>query len=587
MNGASSISRMIRSPFVIVTGAIVGWFIVAFLIWPNANLLVQTFVPDGEPTLRAVEKLASSERAMTSLSNSFLLAFVLSVTVNVVGIFVVLVTRYYDIRGGRILWLGYATTLIYGGIVLAAGYKFVYGADGIITGFLLRLFPEMDPDWFSGFFAVVVVMTLATTTNHLLFVSSALSKVDHQTIEAARSMGASEWTILRRVVLPMLKPVLFAVTILTFLGGLGALSAPQVLGGRDFQTITPIILTFAATPSSRDIAALLALVLGIATVLLLIVLTRIEKGGTYFSIAKVSSQLVKQKIRNPVLNVAVHVVAYALFAAYLLPVILIVLYSFQDSRAIESGQFRFSTMSLDNYVRVLGESASLRPFVISIVYAGLASLISVLGLLFVARIIAKHRNAITLAAEYLLHIPWILPTTLIALGLIISYDHPSPLVGGRVLTGTTVILLIAYVIGKIPFTLRLLKAAFSGINDNLEEAASLMGARTLYVFRRILLPAVLPTVLAIGALNFNSLLDDYDTSVFLAHPLFQPLGLVIKASTEGDANLDARANTFVYTVLLMIITGATMYLVYGRGARDRSGRRARARRQRDRVGAER
>lgn len=587
MNGASSISRMIRSPFVIVTGAIVGWFIVAFLIWPNANLLVQTFVPDGEPTLRAVEKLASSERAMTSLGNSFLLAFVLSVTVNVVGIFVVLVTRYYDIRGGRILWLGYATTLIYGGIVLAAGYKFVYGADGIITGFLLRLFPEMDPDWFSGFFAVVVVMTLATTTNHLLFVSSALSKVDHQTIEAARSMGASEWTILRRVVLPMLKPVLFAVTILTFLGGLGALSAPQVLGGRDFQTITPIILTFAATPSSRDIAALLALVLGIATVLLLIVLTRIEKGGTYFSIAKVSSQLVKQKIRNPVLNVAVHVVAYALFAAYLLPVILIVLYSFQDSRAIESGQFRFSTMSLDNYARVLGESASLRPFVISIVYAGLASLISVLGLLFVARIIAKHRNAITLAAEYLLHIPWILPTTLIALGLIISYDHPSPLVGGRVLTGTTVILLIAYVIGKIPFTLRLLKAAFSVINDNLEEAASLMGARTLYVFRRILLPAVLPTVLAIGALNFNSLLDDYDTAVFLAHPLFQPLGLIIKASTEGDTNLDARANTFVYTVLLMLITGTTMYLVYGRGARDRSGRRARARRQRDSVGAER
>lgn len=573
MKGTGSISRMARSPFVIVTGVVLAWFIVTFLIWPNANLLLQTFAPDGEPSLRAVEKLASSERAMRSLSNSFLLAFVLSVTVNVVGIFVVLVTRYYAIKGSTILWLGYATTLLYGGIVLAAGYRFVYGADGIVTGFLLRLFPGMDPDWFSGMLAVVVVMTLATTTNHLLFVSSALAKVDHQTVEAARNMGASEWTILRRVVLPMLKPVLFAVTILTFLGGLGALSAPQVLGGRDFQTITPMILTFAGTASSRDIAALLALVLGLATVVLLIILTRVEKGGTYFSIAKVSSTLVKQKIGNPVLNVLVHLAAYALFAVYVLPVALIVLYSFQDSQAIESGQFRFSAMSLDNYVRVLGESSSLRPFVISIVYAGLASLISVIGLLFVARIIAKHRNWITAAAEYLLHIPWILPTTLIALGLIISYDHPNPLVGGWVLTGTTVILLVAYVIGKIPFTLRLLKAAFAGINDNLEEAASLMGARTMYVFRRILLPAVLPTVLAIGALNFNSLLDDYDTAVFLAHPLFQPLGLIIKASTEGDTNLDARANTFVYTVLLMIITGLTMYLVYGRGARDRSARR--------------
>lgn len=585
MNGAADIRRMLRSPFVIVTGVILAWFIVTFLVWPNANLLLQTFAPGGEPSLRAVEKLASSERAMTSLRNSFLLAFVLSVTVNVVGVFIVLVTRYYDIKGARFLWLGYATTLIYGGIVLAAGYKFVYGADGIVTGFLLGLFPGMDPDWFSGFPAVVIVMTLATTTNHLLFVSSALAKVDQQTIEAARNMGASEWTILRRVVLPMLKPVLFAVTILTFLGGLGALSAPQVLGGREFQTIAPMILTFSATPSSRDIAALLALVLGLATVVLLVVLTRVERGGTYFSIAKVSSHLVKQKIRNPVLNVAVHAVAYVLCAAYLLPVILIVLYSFQDSRAIESGQFRFSAMSLDNYARVLGESASLRPFVISIAYAGLAAVISVIGLLFVARILSKHRNLITVAVEYLLHIPWILPTTLIALGLIISYDHPNPLVGGRVLTGTTVILLIAYVIGKIPFTLRLLKAAFAGVDDSYEEAASLMGARTLYVFRRILLPAVLPTVLAIGALNFNSLLDDYDTAVFLAHPLFQPLGLVIKASAEGETNLDARANTFVYTVLLMIITATTMYLVYGRGTRDRRRSAARTRRRRDRVGA--
>ena len=585
MNGAADIRRMLRSPFVIVTGVILAWFIVTFLVWPNANLLLQTFAPGGEPSLRAVEKLASSERAMTSLRNSFLLAFVLSVTVNVVGVFIVLVTRYYDIKGARFLWLGYATTLIYGGIVLAAGYKFVYGADGIVTGFLQGLFPGMDPDWFSGFPAVVIVMTLATTTNHLLFVSSALAKVDQQTIEAARNMGASEWTILRRVVLPMLKPVLFAVTILTFLGGLGALSAPQVLGGREFQTIAPMILTFSATPSSRDIAALLALVLGLATVVLLVVLTRVERGGTYFSIAKVSSHLVKQKIRNPVLNAAVHAVAYVLCAAYLLPVILIVLYSFQDSRAIESGQFRFSAMSLDNYARVLGESASLRPFVISLAYAGLAAVISVIGLLFVARILSKHRNLITVAVEYLLHIPWILPTTLIALGLIISYDHPNPLVGGRVLTGTTVILLIAYVIGKIPFTLRLLKAAFAGVDDSYEEAASLMGARTLYVFRRILLPAVLPTVLAIGALNFNSLLDDYDTAVFLAHPLFQPLGLVIKASAEGETNLDARANTFVYTVLLMIITATTMYLVYGRGTRDRRRSVARTRRRRDRVWA--
>ncbi|MBZ2194763.1 ABC transporter permease [Occultella gossypii] len=572
----SGVRGMLRSPFVIVTGVVLAWFVVTFLVWPNANLLIATFFPDGTLTLRAVDKLISSERAMRSLTNSFLLAVVLSVTVNAVGIFIVLVTKYFDIKGARLLWFGYASTFIYGGIVLAAGYKFIYGENGIATDVLLRFFPGLDPAWFTGFFAVVFVMTFATTTNHMLFVSGALGKVDQQTLEAAKSMGASDWTILWRVVLPMLRPVLFAVTILTFLGGLGALSAPQVLGGREFQTIAPMILTFSTSLTSRDIAALLALVLGVATIVLLVVLTRVEKGGTYFSLSKVSSELVKQKISNPVVNVVVHVLAYALFAVYTLPVVLIVLYSFVDSRAIESGELSFGAMSLDNYARVLGQSSGLRPFIVSVVYSGLAAVISVVGLIFVTRILSKYRNWLTTAVEYLLHIPWILPATMIALGLIMSYDHPNLLVGNIVLTGTTVILLISFVIGKIPFTLRLLKASFASVNDTLEEAASLMGARMMYIFRRILMPAVLPTALAVGALNFNSLLDDYDTAVFLAHPLFQPLGLVIKANTDGAVSLDARANTFVYTVLLMVITGVTMYLVYGRAMRPGKGRRRRA-----------
>ena len=132
------------------------------------------------------------------------------------------------------------------------------------------------------------------------------------------------------------------------------------------------------------------------------------------------------------------------------------------------------------------------------------------------------------------------------------------------LTGTTVILLIAFVTVKIPFTLRMLKASFASVNSSLEEAANIMGAKTLYVFRRILLPIVLPAAAAIAALNFNSMLDDYDTAIFLAHPLFQPLGLVIKANTDGAEGVDGVSNTFVYTVLLMVITGVTMYLVYGR-----------------------
>jgi iron(III) transport system permease protein len=575
----SSVRAMLRSPLVWITGVVLLWFTATFLVMPNVNLLGATFFPDGSFSLRAVERLLSSERALRTIGNSFLLAITLSITVNVVGLFIVLVTQYFRVRGARLLWLGYATTLIYGGIVLAAGYNFIYGRFGFVTNLLANWYPDIDRDWFSGYFAVVFVMTFASTTNHMLFLSSALAKVDYQTIEAARSMGASTWTILRRVVLPVLRPMIFAVTVLTFLIGLGALTAPLVLGGPDFQTVAPMILTFSKSASSRDIAALLAIILGLATIALLAIMNRVEKSGVYFSVAKVATPIEKQELRSRSGRILVHVAAYALFVIYALPVVLIVLFSFVDARSILSGTITLDSFTLDNYVTVFTSASALRPFVVSVVYSALASVIVVGGLLFVARLIQKYRNVVTTTVEYLLHIPWILPTILIALGLLMTFDQPNPLVGGSVLTGTLVVLLLAYIIVKIPFTLRLLKAAFFAVPDSLEDASRILGAKSLTTFRRVLIPLVLPTAAAITALNFNSLLDDYDAAVFLYHPLYQPLGIAIQESTRGENNLDAMPITFVYTVLLMIIMGVTMYLVYGRVGRSTRRRSRRTRRQ--------
>ncbi|MCZ9882993.1 ABC transporter permease [Arthrobacter sp. B2a2-09] len=573
MNG--SLKQLLRSPLFLVVAAVLLWFSVTFLIYPNLTLLGTVFMPEGQLSFDAIRRLMSSQRAMESLRNSFLLAVILSVTVNAVGIFIVLATRYFDIKGARVLWLGYASTLIYGGIVLVAGYKFLYGDSGFITRLLLNVFPGMSASWFTGMFAVVFVMTFACTGNHLLFFGNALAKVDFQTIEAARMMGASSWKVLRSIVLPTLMPMVYAITILTFLGGLSALAAPQVLGGEDFQTVTPMILTFANAPSSRDLAATLAMILGLSTIVLLAVMNRLEKGGTYFSVSKVPVFLQKQKIENPVANVVVHAVAYALFAVYALPPVLIVIFSFTDAASIQSATLDPGSFTLNNYLRVFTDYSALWPFLVSIGYSAVATTVVVFGLLFVARLVQKFRNPATAAIEYILHIPWILPSTMVALGLIVTFDHSEWLVGNIVLTGTLAILAIAYVIGKIPFTLRMLKAAFAAVPDQLEEAAAILGAGSFTTFRRILLPIVAPTAAAVAALNFNHLLDDYDTAVFLAHPLYQPLGIVIKNATSNDTLTDTTALTFVYTVILMAITGVTMWLVYGRGAGSGVSRRRR------------
>ncbi|KRE49867.1 ABC transporter permease [Paenibacillus sp. Soil724D2] len=544
--------------------ALIAWFVIAFLIYPNLNVYYEIFFGKGNFSLEPVQKLLSSARAMKSLYNSFILAISLIFTVNLVGIFLVLVVEYFDIKGAKILRLGYFTTLIYSGVVLVSGYKLIYGETGLMTKVLTFVFPSFDTTWFHGYWAVLFVMTFACTSNHVLFLSNAMRKVDFQTIEAAKNMGASPFYILRRVVLPVLKPTIYALTILLFLTGLAATSAPLILGGTEFQTITPMILAFANSTYSKDLAALLALVLGLATMVLLSIMIRFERKGNFMSVSKVKSEMVKQKIINPLANVLTHAAAYLLFLIYVIPVILIIAFSFTDAQSIAKASISFSNLTLNNYIQVFSSLSAFKPYLVSVCYAAAAAITVVALALMASRILHKYKNTWTDMLEYSLLIPWMLPSTLIAIGLIVTFGTPRLIIGNNVLVGSVWLLFIAYVIVHIPFTLRMVKASFFSLDSNLEDAAKNLGAKSFYTFRRVLLPIILPSTLAVLALNFNGILADYDLTVFLYHPLYQPLGIVIKNSTDADAVADSKALTLVYSVILMIMSALTLYFVYGR-----------------------
>ena len=520
---------------------IVAWALVAFVVYPVVSLLIQTFWQDGTLSTEVVSKVFSSARAVKSLKNSFILAFTLVVTVNIVGTLCVLFTEYWDIKGANILRLSYMTSLIYSGVVLVAGYKYVYGAEGLLTKLLLMVFPGMNPNWFVGYGAVVFVMTFSCTQNHMMFLKNAIHGLDYHTVEAAKNMGASGSTIFFKVVLPVLKPTFFAITILTFLTGLGAMSAPLIVGGEDFQTINPMIITFSKSTYSRGVAAFLAIILGVATIILL----------SIFS--------------NPVLNALAHFVAWFMFVIYMLPIVLIVVYSFCDYTTIMTGEITASSFTLENYGKLFTSIEAVKPYLVSIVYSLGAALLAALVSIVCVRFVQKSKNKLNKLFEYGALIPWLLPSTLIALGLTMAYGDRNPLIFNKVLVGTTVILLIGYVVIKLPFSYRMIRSAFFSVDEDLEDAAKCMGASTFYTMRKVIIPVILPAVLSVVILNFNGLLADYDLTAFLYHPLFQPLGIVVKAASDENASIDAKCMSFVYTVVLMILSSVALYFGQGNG----------------------
>lgn len=447
--------------------------------------------------------------------------------------------------------IAFMTPLMYGGISLVTGYNYIYSSDGIVTQFLTQIFPNMNANWFTGFTGVLFVHTFSMTTYHILFVKTAFRNIDYSTVEAAKSLGASSMKTFFKVAMPVIKPSLFSATILLILGAMNSFAAPSMLGGKNFYMINSMILTLNGL-RSYDLSALLSLILALTCIVLLLIMNWLERKNSYISVSKVPTKIRKTKIRNPVLNVLVHGLAYLLTLIYLLPIVFIVLFSLGDVKSIVTNTFPKS-FSLDNYIRVFSTAVTLKPFLNSVKL----SLIAVAIVMFISiassLAIRKKPGKATKVLEMTLLIPWILPATMLVVGMITYFSTPSPLVFGQVLLGGFWLLPIAYAVCKIPSSMRLVRASLYSINDSHEEAAHSLGGGAFYTFRRVVFPVIFPTAISTGAITFNGLLSEYTVSALLYNVNNVPLGIVLR-SPEMSVDPNGEANTLVYVVSLMIIS---------------------------------
>ena len=551
--------------------------------------------------------------------NSLKLAVLLVITVNVIGVSIVLLTEYFDIKGAKILRVGYMTTMIYSGVALVTGYMFLYASDGILTTALKNAFPGVNPTWFSGFNAVLFTMTFACTSNHMLFLRNAIRGIDYNTVEAARNMGAKPFKVLWKVVFPTLIPTMFSLTVMTFITGLCAMSAPTLLG---YDSINPEIVRLAGSSSADEAfpqarAALLSIILAMFTIVLLTVLSSYERKGHYLSVSKTKAKLQKQKINNPVWNALAHIYAYVLFIIYMTPVVMIIIFSFQTYSAIRQKKLDLTQWTLINYYGqedyeyltsrgkyktrvgsisgVFSNDATLGGIKLSFILSALAAALACVIVVVACNYIFKKRNKKSgVVLEYALLFPWLLPTILICYSYRTYFNSDSVwYVGNQNLyyaQNVRLLIIMAYTVTKLPFSLRMIKASFYSIDEELEEAARNLGAGGLRTFLRVKLPIILPSVLAVFALNFNALFTEYDMSATFASTYGTSYAMVIQAMCAEEGlygyNVNASGRRCASTVFIMIVSGIILYLVYGVGARDLGERleaRDRRRKRREKI----
>jgi molybdate transport system permease protein len=156
-------------------------------------------------------------------------------------------------------------------VVGGAALLFTFGRNGLLGG-PLESSGLVLPFHLSG---VIVATTFVAMPFLVITVEGALRNLDPRMEGAAASLGASRWTVLRRVTLPLIRPSLLAGLVLTWARALGEFGATITFAGNlAGRTQTLPLAVFVALERDREAAIALSLLMVTVSLAVLIALRR-------------------------------------------------------------------------------------------------------------------------------------------------------------------------------------------------------------------------------------------------------------------------------------------------------------------------
>jgi len=168
----------------------------------------------------------------------------------------------------------------------------------------------------------------------------------------------------------------------------------------------------------------------------------------------------------------------------------------------------------------------------------------------IAWVLVRDHFAGKRALEVLIDIPFALPTIVAGLVLLSLYGPQSPLHIDLANTRPAIFLAFAFV--TLPFVVRTVQPVLAELDPEAEQAAMSLGAGSFTVFRRVVLPALLPAIAAGAALSFARAISEYGTLVLLSgnRPMQTEVTSVRMLSYIENGNMASAAA--VATILLVV-----------------------------------
>ena len=469
---------------------------------------------------------------------------VCSTTVSLLlGIPIAYFYSFYKIRGAKLIFVLSVLCSMSAPFIGAYSWILLMGRNGVVTTFLEGVLGLTVGNIY-GFKGILLVQSLKFFPLVFIYMNGAFKNIDNTLMEASANMGCTGVRRLFNIVLALSMPTILAAALMVFMQAFADFGTPMVMG-EGYQTFPVMIYNayLGEGGADRNFAAALAVVAIIITAIIFL----IQKWGTSkFKFSMNALHPVEKKECKGIAGFFMHLYSYVLVAVAFLPQLYIIYLSFCNYK----GSIRQEGYGFANYEaaakKLLGRSIK------NTAVMGIIALIVIIVIaVLIAYLVVRRSSALNNAIDTISMLPYIMPGAVVGLGLLLAFDK-KPLA----LTGTFAIMVISFIIRRLPYTIRSATATLMQISLSIEEAAISLGASKMKTFIKITVPMMANGILSGAILSWVAIVTEMSSSIILysnkSITLTMSTYLAILRGNDGMAAAFATILTLVTTVSLLL-----------------------------------
>ena len=229
---------------------------------------------------------------------------------------------------------------------------------------------------------------------------------------------------------------------------------------------------------------------------------------------------------------------------FYLPIAVLVVFSFNTSRL----NVAWEGFTTEWYAALWRDAALVRSLENSLIVAGATTAISVVLGTAGAWTLHRYRVPAARTLRTLAFVPMIVPEVILGVSLLILF-----VAIGLELGYTTIV--VSHVTFCFPFVMVAVQARLAGLDRSLEEAALDLGATPARAFRKVLVPFLMPAIVAGALMAFTLSLDELIVTYFTASARTRTLPLEIFGRIKKglDPSLNAISTIFLFATAGMVL----------------------------------